>query len=586
MLASHVVCSHIRSHPEANPEEKTKKPKTNNTSHLTPISQDMLKKYIVYARQRVFPKMTDVDSEKLASFYSDALRCNQPGPGGGGWMWGFKQKMELRAEAFRTGGAPMTARHMDSLIRLAEANARIELRHHVNSRDIDNAIAVMLESFIQSQKHQVAEELRKKFRRYLAQGPLADQFMAILDRLFKEASIKAQLASKDVELEEIPVEMTEVIREIEQAELKMQDATAFMQSTRFLQHFRVEGEKLYRVIRERCTACGGDPFLAEKKGPKKTSEEHFSQAKRLLPFPEVEHLPELARALTFVLPTQKEALANECLDERFIAALRQAFHTAEDSHNPQDLMLLWRIARGVFMLANHALTRRYLRHDMFEDTMGMLEFDEGLPEDRRICHRQVLKVAVRFKQVLSFQDAELLERIHLNYRLQYLKDYALARVLDDAALASLFGDLDIDMQSLLFFQDACRLAKTMPPSERKLLYEKMMQHQLFSVLQQFLTEDIRDRSVWGQPASTGRKPAGTGWQPAGNRPATGRQPAGNRPTSQRPATGRQPAGNRPATGRQPANQRPANGRQPFGNRPANGRPPAGNLSATDAGHPP
>ena len=38
MLASHVVCSHIRSHPDANPDEKTKKPKTNNTSHLTPIS--------------------------------------------------------------------------------------------------------------------------------------------------------------------------------------------------------------------------------------------------------------------------------------------------------------------------------------------------------------------------------------------------------------------------------------------------------------------------------------------------------------------------------------------------------------------
>lgn len=251
-----------------------------------------------------------------------------------------------------------------------------------------------------------------------------------------------------------------------------------------------------------------------------SAQEIFSElcgekAKRLLPFPEVEHLPELARALTFVLPSQKEALANECLDERFIAALRQAFHTAEDSHNPQDLMLLWRIARGVFMLANHALTRRYMRHDMFEDTMGMLEFDEGLPEDRRICHRQVLKVAVRFKQVLSFQDAELLERIHLNYRLQYLKDYALARVLDDAALASLTqlvimnnnylldylrqndallsqlfdGLKNKDMQSLLFLQDACRLAKTMPPSERKLLYEKMMQHQLFSVLQQFLTEE-------------------------------------------------------------------------------------------------
>lgn len=225
MLANHVVCSHIRSHADATAEEKSKKPKTQHTSHLPPISQDLLKKYIVYARQRVFPKMTDVDAEKLASFYS-----------------------EMRAEAFRTGGAPMTARHMDSLIRLAEANARIELRHHVNSRDIDNAIAVMLESFIQSQKHQVAEELRKKFRRYLAQGPLADQFMHLLDQMFKEKSIKAQLSRRDVELEEVFVEMAEVIREIEQADLKVQDATAFMQSPRFLQNFRVEGEKMFRII--------------------------------------------------------------------------------------------------------------------------------------------------------------------------------------------------------------------------------------------------------------------------------------------------------------------------------------------------
>ena len=45
----------------------------------------MLKKYIVYARQRVFPKMTDVDSEKLASFYSDAWTMNR-GTLFGGWQ--------------------------------------------------------------------------------------------------------------------------------------------------------------------------------------------------------------------------------------------------------------------------------------------------------------------------------------------------------------------------------------------------------------------------------------------------------------------------------------------------------------------
>lgn len=238
-----------------------------------------------------------------------------------------------------------------------------------------------------------------------------------------------------------------------------------------------------------------------------------------LPFPEVQHLPELARLLTFVLPNQKEAIANECLDERFIAALRQVFHTAEDCYNPQDLMLLWRIARGVFMLANHALTRRYLRHDIFEDIFGMLEFDEGIPEDRRICHRHVLKESVHYKQVLSFQDEELLERIHLNYRLQYLKDHVLARVLDDAAFGSLSqlvimnnsyllnylqqndalilqlfdGLKNKDILSLLFLQDACRLAKTMAPGERKLLFDKMMQQQLFPVLLQFLQEEPKPK---------------------------------------------------------------------------------------------
>eukprot|EP00440_Ansanella_granifera_P037225 gb/GFBE01040395.1/.p1 GENE.gb/GFBE01040395.1/~~gb/GFBE01040395.1/.p1 ORF type:complete len:892 (+),score=249.42 gb/GFBE01040395.1/:1-2676(+) len=228
-LADHVICSHIRSHPEATAEEKNKKPKAQQkSSHLTPIDQDLLKKYIVYARQRVFPKMTDVDGEKLASFYS-----------------------EMRAEAFRSGGAPMTARHMDSLVRLAEANARLELRQHVNSKDIDNAIAIMLESFIQSQKHQVAEELRKKFRRYITQAaPLADQFMALLEKMFKEKTIQAQLSrpGQDIELDKVPVEMKDVLSEMQQADLDVEQGSSFMQTQRFLQNFRLEGETLYRVL--------------------------------------------------------------------------------------------------------------------------------------------------------------------------------------------------------------------------------------------------------------------------------------------------------------------------------------------------
>merc|ERR1712178_2375 len=164
-LADHVVCSHIRSHPDANAKDKGCKPRMQQKAasyEADPIAQDLLRKYIIYARQRVKPQVSDIDKEKLATFYKD-----------------------IRQEAFRNGGAPMTARHIESIIRLAEASARLELRSHVNSKDLDFAISIMLESFIQSQKHQVAEELRKTFRRYITQSmPLAEQFMALLEKLF------------------------------------------------------------------------------------------------------------------------------------------------------------------------------------------------------------------------------------------------------------------------------------------------------------------------------------------------------------------------------------------------------------------
>merc|ERR1712039_682448 len=109
-----------------------------------------------------------------------------------------------------SGGAPMTARHVESIVRIAEANARIELRHHVTAKDLDNAISVILESFIQSQKHQVAEELRKKFRHYIAHAtPLADQFMTVFERLFRDKMEQMRLAmgGSTPEISSVPLGM-------------------------------------------------------------------------------------------------------------------------------------------------------------------------------------------------------------------------------------------------------------------------------------------------------------------------------------------------------------------------------------------
>jgi len=231
-LADHVICSHIRSHPESTPDEKLLKPAiAKKASYIEPIPQDILQKYIIYARQRVFPKVLGLDKEKLANFYKD-----------------------IRAEAFRSGGAPMTARHVESIIRLSEANARMELRQHVNSKDLDNAISMMLESFIQSQKHQVAEELRKRFRKYITSAtPTADQTMGLLEKLFKDKFEQRRLSrptDMPADVGDVPIDMADVVAAIGRHDLDLDEAHGFMRSQRFAQNFRIEegGSRIFRVV--------------------------------------------------------------------------------------------------------------------------------------------------------------------------------------------------------------------------------------------------------------------------------------------------------------------------------------------------
>ncbi len=61
----------------------------------------------------------------------------------------------------RTGSIPITVRHVESIIRIAEANARMHLREYVHGEDVDMAIRVMLESFIDTQKFAVMRSMRK-----------------------------------------------------------------------------------------------------------------------------------------------------------------------------------------------------------------------------------------------------------------------------------------------------------------------------------------------------------------------------------------------------------------------------------------
>ena len=60
-----------------------------------------------------------------------------------------------------SGGIPITVRYFESMIRMAEAFAKMHLRDYVRADDVDRAIRVMIKSFVGAQKHSVKVSLQR-----------------------------------------------------------------------------------------------------------------------------------------------------------------------------------------------------------------------------------------------------------------------------------------------------------------------------------------------------------------------------------------------------------------------------------------
>ncbi|KAJ1566043.1 MCM DNA helicase complex subunit [Nowakowskiella sp. JEL0078] len=144
-LAAFVVNSHQKSHPDFNlsgMEEITDPTLVEQDPDIIP--QDLLRKYIMYAKDRIVPKIAEIDQDKLASLYS-----------------------ELRRESLIGGSIPITVRHIESLVRMAEAFARMQLREIVRQDDIEHSMAVMIRSFVSAQKNSVRKQLERSFSKYM-----------------------------------------------------------------------------------------------------------------------------------------------------------------------------------------------------------------------------------------------------------------------------------------------------------------------------------------------------------------------------------------------------------------------------------
>lgn len=92
----------------------------------------------MYAKEHFRPQLHQLDQDKLARLYAD-----------------------LRRESLATGSFPITVRHLESMIRMAEASAKMHLREYVRSDDIDLAIQVAVGSFVNAQKMSIKKTLER-----------------------------------------------------------------------------------------------------------------------------------------------------------------------------------------------------------------------------------------------------------------------------------------------------------------------------------------------------------------------------------------------------------------------------------------
>ncbi len=98
--------------------------KTKSQEGVPPIDPEFLRKYIGYANRYVIPRLTAEAAEVIENFYVDLRKSAQGGD----------------------APVPITARQLESLVRLAEARAKMGLRSKVTKEDAQAAVRLMEES--------------------------------------------------------------------------------------------------------------------------------------------------------------------------------------------------------------------------------------------------------------------------------------------------------------------------------------------------------------------------------------------------------------------------------------------------------
>ncbi|MFW9906653.1 MAG: LAGLIDADG family homing endonuclease, partial [Candidatus Thorarchaeota archaeon] len=148
-----------------------------------PIEQDLLRKYIAYARREIQPRLTAEAEERLLEYYKELRRSS-----------GKVEEGQLEPIA-------ITPRQLESLVRLSEARAKMRLSNEVTYDDASGAVNLMnatLEKLAKDTEtgkldiDKYASGISARSRRQL------DRIDALIDKMLEETEDDEPVAIKDI----------------------------------------------------------------------------------------------------------------------------------------------------------------------------------------------------------------------------------------------------------------------------------------------------------------------------------------------------------------------------------------------------
>ncbi|OLN88175.1 hypothetical protein CCHL11_00500 [Colletotrichum chlorophyti] len=234
-----------------------------------------------------------------------------------------------------------------------------------------------------------------------------------------------------------------------------------------------------------------------------------------LPPAEIGNLPEIESSMRIMSQTAngRDALGKCIAAEDYVGKLVPLVEIAEDLESLSDLHRLCNIMKTIILLNDTHIIEYVVSDKCVLGVVGALEYDPDFPS-HKANHRHWLDNQGRYKEVVPIEDEVIRKKIHQTYRLQYLKDVVLARILDDPTFSVLnslifFNQVDIvqhlqgnggflnelfsifkatqpdqkrKKDAVLFIQQCCAIAKNLQPPARQTLYNNFLNHGLLQVI--------------------------------------------------------------------------------------------------------